>query len=274
MPDSFVTELAPGLTVLRADNASPMTLDGTCSYLVGSDRLVLIDPGSGDRGHLSRIHGVVRGRPVAAVLLTHSHPDHAELAGEASRVFGAPVLGSRATLARAELEGRSLADGDQVVPGADITLIALATPGHSSDHMTYLSEEDRWLFTGDLVLGEGSSAILYPDGHVGEYLASLSRLYALRPSRLLPGHGPAVIDAMSVLVDYRTHRLEREAQIIRALTSGARSVPEIRAAVYDPLPDGLAWAAEAAIAAHLASLADSGYEVPPFEAYGVATEDD
>ncbi len=274
MADPFVTELAPGLTVLRADNAGPMTLDGTCSYLVGSNRLVLIDPGSGDRGHLSRIHGVVRGRSIAAVLLTHSHSDHAELAGEASRVFGAPVLGSRETLRRAGLEGGALADGDQVSPGADIALIALATPGHSSDHMTFLSEEDRWLFTGDLVLGEGSSAILHPDGNVGEYLASLSRLYALRPAWLLPGHGPAVADPMSLLANYRTHRLEREAQIIRALTAGARSVPEIRAAVYDPLPEGLAWAAEAAIAAHLASLSDSGYEVPPFEAYGVPAEDD
>ncbi|MDH3298229.1 MAG: MBL fold metallo-hydrolase [Gemmatimonadota bacterium] len=274
MVDFSATRLAPNLTVLRADNAGPMTLDGTCSYLLGSSRVVLIDPGSGDTGHLSRIHGEIGSRQVAGILLTHAHSDHAGLAAEASRAFGAPILGSEQTLNRTGLDGIAVADGQLVAPGADISLIALATPGHSSDHMAYLTEEARWLFTGDLVLGEGSSAILYPDGNVAAYLGSLSRLYALRPSWLLPGHGPAVADPMSLLAEYRAHRLEREAQIIRALTAGARSVPEIRAAVYDPLPEGLAWAAEAAIAAHLASLLESGYDVPPFAAYGVPPEDD
>jgi glyoxylase-like metal-dependent hydrolase (beta-lactamase superfamily II) len=170
------------------------------------------------------------------------------------------------------LDGCALVDGQQISPGADITLVALFTPGHSADHMTYLSEVERWLFTGDLVLGAGSSAILHPDGSVSAYLASLSRLYALRPSRLLPGHGPPVEDAMARLAEYRAHRLDREQQILQALGAGAQSVAEIRIAVYDPLPAGLEWAAEASIAAHLAALADSGHDVPEFTTHGVAID--
>jgi glyoxylase-like metal-dependent hydrolase (beta-lactamase superfamily II) len=272
MVEPAITVCGPGLTVVLADNAGPMTLDGTRSYLVGSSRLALIDPGPNEAGHLSRLVTVVAGRPVVAVLLTHAHTDHSGLARDAAREFGAPILASAETLDRTGLEGGAVTDGQRTSPGADLHLVAFFSPGHSADHVTYFSETERWLFTGDLVLGAGSSAILHPDGSVKACLASLSRLHALRPSRLLPGHGPPVDDAMGQLAAYRAHRLEREQQIVRALEAGAENVREIRAAVYDPLPTGLEWAAEASIAAHLAALAESGHDVPPFGAYGAATE--
>jgi glyoxylase-like metal-dependent hydrolase (beta-lactamase superfamily II) len=181
-------------------------------------------------------------------------------------------MASADTLNRTGLEGRALTDTELISLDTDMNIVALHSPGHSADHVTYLSEAQRWLFTGDLVLGVGSSAILHPDGSVSAYLASLSRLYALRPSRLMPGHGPPVVDAMSRLAEYRAHRLEREQQILQALRAGAQNVQDIRAAVYDPLPAGLKWAAEASIAAHLSALAENGHDVPSFSAYGATPE--
>lgn len=265
-------DCGPGLTVVLADNAGPMTLDGTRSYLVGSSRLALIDPGPDDARHLSRLVTAVAGRSVVAVLLTHAHADHSGLAQDAAREFGAPIMASAETLNRTGLEGSALSDGKNASPGADVHLVAVSSPGHAADHITYFAETEGWLFTGDLVLGAGSSAILHPDGNVRACLASLSRLHALRPSRLLPGHGPPVDDAMDYLAEYRAHRLEREQQILRALEAGAQSVTDIRAAVYDLLPTELEWAAEASIAAHLALLAESGHDVPPFGTYGVAID--
>lgn len=270
--ETGVVQDGPGLMIVRADNAGPMTLDGTCSYLVGGSRLVLIDPGPDDSEHLSRLVRAAADRPVVAVLLTHAHADHSGLASDAAREFGSRILASAETLERTGLDGCALVDGQRTSAGADVELVALHTPGHSTDHVTYLSETEHWLFTGDLVLGVGSSAILHPDGNISACMASLSRLHALRPTRLLPGHGPPVDDAMGRLTEYRAHRLEREQQILGALGAGARSVTEIRAAVYDPLPAGLEWAAEASIAAHLAALADNGHDVPAFGAYGATTE--
>ncbi len=272
MVEPAIKDCGSGLTSVLADNASPMTLDGTRSYLVGSSRLALIDPGPDDAGHLARLVTAAAGRPVVAILLTHAHADHSGLARDAATKFKAPIVASAETLDRTNLTGNTTIDGQRTALEADLPLIAFSSPGHSADHVTYFSETEGWLFTGDLVLGTGSSAILHPDGSVKACLASLSRLQELQPSRLLPGHGPPVDDAMRHLAEYRSHRLDREQQILRALTAGAGDVREIRAAVYDPLPEGLEWAAEASIAAHLAALAESGHVVPPFDAYGAASD--
>ena len=270
MPEPHVISASPELTIVRADNPGPMTLDGTRSYVLGTSRLAVIDPGPVDVDHLGRLYDAIRGRQVATVLLTHAHGDHSGLAREVSRALGAPVQASAETLDRLGLDGLEVSDGEPVAPGADVALVALASPGHSRDHTTYLTERERWVFTGDLVLGEGSSAILHPDGSVASTLSSLARLCALRPTKLFPGHGPPVEDGLEKLENYRAHRLEREDQVVRALTAGAVDVPAIREAVYGPLPDGLDWAAEASIAAHLAALAAAGYEVPEFDDYGVS----
>lgn len=262
----------PGLVIVRADNPGPMTLDGTRTYVVGTSRVAVIDPGPVDVDHLSRLYGAIAGRQVATVLLTHAHADHSGLARETSRALGVPVQASAETLEILGIDGIAVIDGESVAPASDVGLVALRSPGHSRDHTTYFSEPGRWLFTGDLVLGEGSSAILHPDGSVTSCLSSLARLCALRPTKLLPGHGPPVHDGLEALERYRTHRLDREHQVVRALTSGARDIPAIREAVYGTLPEGLIWAAEASIAAHLFALAEAGYEVPDFEDYGVSPD--
>ncbi|MFW6039587.1 MAG: MBL fold metallo-hydrolase [Gemmatimonadota bacterium] len=266
----------PDLVVLRANNPGPMTLDGTRSYVLGNRRVAIVDPGPDDAAALDALERAVAGRDVAALLLTHAHADHAGGAARAAERFGVPVSASAATLDRLGLDGRDLADGATLEVESGRTVTALHAPGHSADHVCYLSEPGRRLFTGDLVLGEGSSAILHPDGRVADCLASLARLIALRPRSLLPGHGdpvgPPAEAAERKLAEYRRHRLDRERQIVAALEGGAAGVPEIRHAVYGRLPAGLARAADASVAAHLAALSARGLSVPPFEDFGATEE--
>lgn len=259
-----VLETEEGLRCAVAGNAGPMTLDGTRNYLVGRREAVLLDPGPADGEQERRIAALVGDRGVVAVCLTHAHPDHADGAAHLARRLDAELTASGATLERLEARGRPLEDGDAVeVDGGDRQLRALETPGHAADHLAFLLVPGRSLFTGDLVLGRGSAMVGHPDGHVGDYLASLERLARLRPARLHPGHGPAVEDPADRLEAYRRHRLEREEQIREAVEDGAAGVPEIRRRVYGPLPDGLEWAAEASIRAHLVHIEERGGELPP-----------
>lgn len=259
-----VVDHGEGIVAVRADNPGPLTLTGTRTYVIGVERVAVLDPGPADEAHLRRVDGAIGGRPVAAVCLTHSHRDHAAAAGEAAGLWG-PLHASGETLARIGLSGTELADGDGIELGAGRTLEALATPGHSGDHLCYLLRPSRDLFTGDLVLGEGSSIIVHPDGSVRAYLASLARLITLRPTRLLPGHGPAVEEAVKRLEAYRIHRLERTRHVRSALRSGARTLEEIRERVYWDLPESHHRAAELSIRAYLAYLGEEGHDVPSFE---------
>ncbi len=275
MPEPRRLDLAPDLTVLRADNPGPMTLDGTRSYLLGRERLVIVDPGPDRPGQVDALAAAANGRDVVYVLLTHAHADHAGAAAGAVRRFGAELRASADTISRlgAGLGGRALEDGEMVNPEAGLSLIAIHAPGHSADHVCYLAEPGRRLLTGDLVLGEGSSAILHPDGRVTDSLASLARVIALRPKLLLPGHGPPIEAAMQRLEEYRRHRLDRERQVKAAIEGGARTVPDVREAVYGTLPEGLTWAADASVAAHLAALAERGDSVPDYEDWAADEED-
>jgi glyoxylase-like metal-dependent hydrolase (beta-lactamase superfamily II) len=267
--DEGIPPAAPGPDVVQglvAPNAGPLTLDGTRTWLVGRDRVLLIDPGPDDERHVGDIRRSIAGRPVDGILLTHAHADHSASASLLSGELGAPILASSSTLARLNLPGRVLADGDAVPVSAGgpsrSRLQVVETPGHSADHLSFLLLPQRWLFTGDLVLGSGSSAVLHPDGRVGDYIGSIRKLEALRPARLFPGHGPEVSDAAAKLEEYRLHRLERQRQIEMAVAEGLSSVAAIRRAVYGDLAPGLAMAAEASISAHLLHLAELGIDAP------------
>ena len=143
--------------------------------------------------------------------------------------------------------------------GEGLRLRAVPTPGHSADHLCYLLEPSRALFTGDLVLGEGSTMIGHPDGSVGAYLASLASLAALRPGCLFPGHGPPVGDALARLEECRAHRLRRVAAVRRALEAGARTPARIRPAVYGDLPASHHVAADLTIRAYLAFIEETSF---------------
>lgn len=264
-----VRRLGPGLRRAVANNAGPLTLEGSCNYRVGEMRAVLIDPGPADPEQEARIGALTDGaRSVETICLTHAHPDHAGGAFRMADRLGASVAASALTLER--LGGRSagrmrvLQDGDTLeVDGGDSELRALASPGHAEDHVCYLWQPGGALFSGDQVLGRGTAMVAHPDGHMGAYLASLERLMSLRPRRIYPGHGPPVEEAVDRLREYVRHRLQREDQIRGAVRAGARDVPGIRRRVYGELPEGLEWAAEASIRAHLRHLEEEGTELPP-----------
>lgn len=243
-------------------NPGPLTLDGTRCYAVGRRRLVLVDPGPAIAGQIERLESLVAGRPVETICLTHAHSDHAGVAELASERFEAPIAASAETLSRGNFSGRTL-DGGDLLPVDDGTsnLLAIRSPGHSADHMAYLLEPGRAVFTGDLVLGVGSSAILHPDGDVGSCLASFSRVLSLRPGRLYPGHGPPVDDGEGRLEHYRDHRIERHTQVTNAFHSGARTIEELRMLVYGRLERDLERAADASIRAHLVHMRKCGDEV-------------
>lgn len=255
-----VSRRGPSVTAVRADNPGPLTLTGTQTYVIGTGPLIILDPGPRDEAHLARVDEVIAGRPVAAVCLTHAHSDHAASAAEAAARWG-ELRASSDTLDRVGSPGRALADDEALEPGEGFRLRALPTPGHSADHLCYLLEPSRTLFTGDLVLGEGSTMIVHPDGSVEACLASLARLAALRPERLLPGHGPPVEDAIACLEECRAHRLRRVASVRRAVEAGARTPARIRAAVYGELPASHRAAADLTIRAYLAFLGETSSSI-------------
>jgi glyoxylase-like metal-dependent hydrolase (beta-lactamase superfamily II) len=264
MRQSDSLRVAEPVSWFVASNPGPLTLDGTRCYRVGDKRVVLVDPGPAMPGQLDRLEKLVDGRPVEAICLTHAHADHSGIAVGAAECFGASVAASVDTLSRLGIAGRALAGGDTIpADGGALRLRALETPGHSADHLAYLLEPGRCVFTGDLVLGAGSSVVLHPDGEVRACLASFSRILSLRPGCLYPGHGPPVDDGEARVRDYRDHRIERHGQVVDAVQAGARTVETVRKLVYGDLAPGLEKAADAAIRAHIVYMREQGDDVPP-----------
>jgi glyoxylase-like metal-dependent hydrolase (beta-lactamase superfamily II) len=218
---------------VRAPNPSVLTLDGTNTYLVST---WLVDPGPSIPSHLDAVRRVANDG-IEGVVLTHSHADHAEAAGE----FGVPV-----TLP---------IDGQIVGP-----FTAVGTPGHSADSVCLLF--GRVCFTGDTVLGEGSVFIAPGEGSLSAYLDSLRRLRSLDLEALCPGHGPVVWDPAAKLDEYISHRLDRERRLLEALDSGLRSEDELLSAAWSEVPAELRPAAALTLAAHLEKLRSEG-RLPP-----------
>jgi glyoxylase-like metal-dependent hydrolase (beta-lactamase superfamily II) len=267
-------DLAPGLRRIRAPNASPMTHTGTNSYLVGTGAVALIDPGPADPGHLAAILAALGpGERIGHILVTHAHRDHSALAPAAARATGAPVLGFGDALAgraphmqRLAAEGligggegvdagfapdRLLGDGEEVA-GGDWRLTAIHTPGHFGNHLSFHWQDV--VFSGDLAMGWASTLISPPDGDLGDFMASLTRLEALSPARLMPGHGEPVEDPRARLGWLRDHRLARSAALLAALGAGPARIPALTRRVYTDTPPALRPAAERNVLAHLIDL--------------------
>ena len=227
--------------VIVAHNPGPMTLDGTNTYLVGRDPTVVIDPGPDEQAHIDQIRLAASERGgIGTVLLTHDDADH---------LAGVEPLG---------IEPTRPADGETVAG-----LTAIATPGHAAEHLCFLlpDGEGRFAcFSGDLILGEGST-IVGPrrlGGSLADYMRSLGRLRQFDLTVLYPGHGPEVHDPRAKIDEYIDHRLMRERRLVAALQRGERSRAALLDEVWDDVPEVLRPAAAIAMEAHLEKLGEEG----------------
>lgn len=216
---------------ILAPNPGPMTLEGTNTYVYGADPCVVIDPGSEDPGHLEAIRAVAARRGgIGAVLLTHSHGDHTAGADR----LGAPVV----------LPGHGEEHGG---------LRAAATPGHAADHVAFLSP-DGVCFSGDLVLGLGSTIVPPGGNSMAAFMDSLRLLQAEPLELIAPGHGPWITDPAAKLAEYVEHRVTRERRLLEALAGGERSRAQLLAVVWEDVPVELLPMAAMAMEAHLEKL--------------------
>jgi glyoxylase-like metal-dependent hydrolase (beta-lactamase superfamily II) len=249
---------SPRVTRVLAPNPSPLTLEGTNTFVVAEPEartVVVVDPGPADDGHALAVVRACAGRDVELVLLTHTHVDHAEGAAAFADRVGAPL----AALAPcwATPGAPDLAAGAPLA-AAGLELRPLPTPGHAADHCCFLLAAERSVFTGDHVLGRGTTVVEWPGGDMADYLASLELLLDQRPDRLYPGHGPLVADAVARVEGYLAHRRRREAEVLAALEAGDRTPAEVVARVYADVDPALHPAAELSVRAHLVKLAGEG----------------
>ncbi len=236
-------------------NPSPMTLDGTNTWVLGepgSDAVVVLDPGPLDETHLQSVleHVADTGRRVALTLLTHGHLDHAESADRFHALTGAPV--------RAFGRGHDDVRPGEVIEVDGLEIVAVPTPGHTSDSYSFVLPAENALLTGDTVLGRGTTVVAWPDGNLEAYLGSLERIEALTGARevttMLPGHGPFILDAAATVTFYLRHRAERLDQVRAALDSGLRTAREVVERVYADVPRSVWPAAELSVQAQLEYL--------------------
>jgi glyoxylase-like metal-dependent hydrolase (beta-lactamase superfamily II) len=246
---------------IHAFNPGPMTGDGNWTWLLPGRVPTLIDAGTGDPRHLDGLRQALGGVRLEQVLVTHAHTDHAS---------GAPVLAAldKDTRFRKRLwPGRDdkwparwegIADGASIEAG-DATLVAVHTPGHAPDHLCFWHEETRTVFAGDLVL-KGTTVYIPTSlgGDLAAYLVSLERIRALKPTRLLPAHGPVIDEPDDLIRKYIAHRLERDAQVLAAVAAGRTTPEEIAGAIYRVLPEAMRPLARESVLAHLVKLEAEG----------------
>lgn len=267
-------EVAPGIRRLTARNAGGYTFHGTNTFLVGTDRLTVIDPGPDDDRHLADILSAAGGAPITHILVTHTHRDHSPAALPLQRRTGAALLGAAAHATARQphatevgsLDASSDFDyrPDQVLEDGAVAetpagrFRALATPGHTANHLAFALEDSGHLFSGDHVMGWSTSIVAPPDGAMAAYMASLDRIQAAAETRYLPGHGNPVDDGPAFVEGLRAHRLAREAAVLAAVAAGAATIRAIVEAVYRDTDPKLFAAAGLSVFAQLEWLVEKG----------------
>lgn len=270
-----VEEIAPGVRRLLCDNPSPFTFKGTVSYIVGRGEVAIIDPGPDDPRHIAALLDAVRNESVTHVFVTHTHVDHSPGAARVKEATGAPTFAEGPHRAarpihigeakRLEASADSdfapdhpLSDGE-VIACKGFAVEAIATPGHTANHMAFALKGTDLLFSGDHVMAWNTSIIAPPDGAMSDYMHSLDKLLHRNERVYLPGHGGVVRDAPNFVRQYIAHRHAREAAILAKLHDGAAGIPELVRAIYVGLDPRLEGAAGLSVLAHLEDLVARGF---------------
>ncbi|MBU2993570.1 MBL fold metallo-hydrolase [Octadecabacter sp. 1_MG-2023] len=266
-------ELEPGLTCVLAPNPSPMTYWGTNTYLLGTDSLIVIDPGPFDQSHLGALRAAIADRPVSHILVTHSHLDHSPLAKPLAEATGAQILAfgdssagrsdiMNSLAATGQMAGGEgvdhdfqpdhiMADGD-TVQGDGWSLTAHHTPGHFGNHLCFISGDVG--FTGDHLMGWASSLVSPPDGDLTDFMASCTTLAQTGIKRAYCGHGAPIPDAQFRLAELIAHRKTREAEIIAALRPAPADPETLTRKIYSDVAPALFPMAQRNVLAHLIDL--------------------
>jgi glyoxylase-like metal-dependent hydrolase (beta-lactamase superfamily II) len=265
-----VEEVMPGVRRLLADNPGPFTFKGTVSYIIGRGEVAIVDPGPLLESHIAALLEAVRGESVSHIFVTHTHRDHSPAAGRIQAATGARTYGqgphrparplhigeARPLDSSGDLDfvpDLALPDGE-VVASAGWALEAVATPGHTANHMAFALRGTNVLFSGDHVMAWSTPVVAPPDGAMSDYMASLERLACRSETLYFPGHGGAVHDAPDFVGHYIRHRRARESAILARLADGESDIPALVAAIYVGLDPRLTRAAGLSVLAHLEDL--------------------
>lgn len=273
-PVGQAVDVTPRVRRIVAPNPSAFTFTGTCTYIIGRGQVAILDPGPNTPEHVDAVLQAVAGETVTHVVVTHTHRDHSPAAAAVKAATGATVVGCGPHRAARPLHigeinsldasadtdfvpDHELADGETVA-GAGWTLSALATPGHTANHLAFGLKEDALLFSGDHVMAWATSIVAPPDGAMGDYIRSLERLGMREEKVYLPGHGGPVRDAPAFVRDYLDHRIARETAILRGLDRSAQTIPDLVRGIYIGLDPRLIGAASLTVLAHLEHLVETG----------------
>lgn len=264
-------QLSPLVQRVVADNPGPFTYTGTGVFIIGTESVCVIDPGPTTPDHVAALDRALEGRTVSHVLVTHHHADHSPLAKPLAEKHGCKVYGHSVQPVAVhdgavQLEaGHDLSfkpdveirNGD-IIKGDGWTMEALHTPGHTSNHICFALIEENTLFSGDHIMGWSTSVVSPPDGHMGDYLASLDTVLKREFDIIRPTHGPAITDVQPFVQAYIDHRLAREAQILDALGAGLTSIFDIVAELYTHVDKRLHPAAAHSVFSHMIHLRETG----------------
>jgi glyoxylase-like metal-dependent hydrolase (beta-lactamase superfamily II) len=262
-------ELSPLLRRVTCNNPGPFTFKGTNSFIVGRGKVAIVDPGPDDDGHLTALLNGVRSEVVSHIMITHNHMDHSPLAVKLQAATGAKIYGAvlnskqgdgvrlDASIDHAFKPGVVVADGD-VVEGAGWNLECVFTPGHLGNHMAFSLLEEKSLLVGDHVMAWATSIVAPPDGHMGDYMASLQKLLKRDDEVLHPAHGPSAKNPGTLVAAILAHRIMREDMVLARVKAGDHSVADMVKAIYVGLDPKLQGAARLSTLAHLEHLVELG----------------
>jgi glyoxylase-like metal-dependent hydrolase (beta-lactamase superfamily II) len=274
-PEPRLTQLSPLLRRVIADNGGPFTFTGTCSYIVGRGEVAIVDPGPvGKEAHIAALLDAVRGERVSHIVVTHTHRDHSPAARALKAATGAPIAGcgphrpARPSASggkggldsggdREHVPDLLMREGD-AISGPGWTLSAIATPGHTANHLAFTLREENALLSGDHVMAWSTTIVAPPDGSMADYMASLQHLLTFEHAIYWPGHGGPVREPARYVRGLAAHRRQRERMIFDAVKNGAQDIDAIVAMAYPAIAPALAGAASLSTLAHLEWLVERG----------------